>query len=133
MPSFRLAIKPHRKAAARFVDQVHRALQRAFDERPDLTQAAVAEELDVNRSVVNRQIRGHADMSLGRVGELAYIFGYDIEFKLVKPEVTPGTNFFKIDVPVKFESITKSSGSETTEIRKNRESFSEFVSLEAQL
>ena len=92
MTSFRLSVSPHRRAAARFVSKVHRRLQKAYAEAPDVTQTAIANSLGVHRSVINRQLRGHKDMSLGRVAELAWAMGYEPEFDLVKEGTVNGRN-----------------------------------------
>jgi hypothetical protein len=56
--SYQIGITPSRRAATRFVGQVIRAIQKAFADTPDVSQAEVARRLDVNRSMINRQIRG---------------------------------------------------------------------------
>src|SRR5687768_1852137 len=78
MPSFQISLSPRRRAAARFVSSVRRALQKALVEEHltrGLTQASIARELKVNRSVSNRQLRGEKDITLGRVAEIAYALG----------------------------------------------------------
>lgn len=92
MASFRIGVTPHRRAAARFVAKVRRELQKAFADRPDISQTMIADVLGVHRSVVNRQLKGTADISLGRVAEFAQILGVDPEFRLVKNEATQGVN-----------------------------------------
>ena len=91
--SFQLSVTPHRRAAARFVAEVHRKLSMALADAPDVTQTEIAGILDVHRSVVNRQLRGQADMTLSRVAEIACILGYDSEFVLSKSaQSSVGTN-----------------------------------------
>ena len=92
MTSFRLSVTPHRRAAARFIDNVHRRLLKAYADSPDVTQTAIANTLGVHRSVINRQMRGRKDMSLGRVAELAHLLGYEAEFELTKPTHPAGSN-----------------------------------------
>jgi hypothetical protein len=75
MPSFQIAIEPNRRAAARFVGQVRRSLQKAFVEeqkKRGLSQSEIARMLKVHRSVINRELKGLKDMTLGRVAELAW-------------------------------------------------------------
>lgn len=90
--SFQLSITPHRRAAARFVDAVHRKLLKAFSEAPEVSQTDIANALGVHRSVINRQMRGKKDMSLSRIAEIAYLLGYEADFNLVKPEAPQGSN-----------------------------------------
>lgn len=74
MMSYQIAIPKTRRAAARFIQQVRAQLLRAVAEA-DVSQADIARELGVNRSVVNRELRGTSDLSLGRVAEIAVILG----------------------------------------------------------
>lgn len=92
MTSFQLSVSPHRRAAARFVSKVHRRLQKAYAQSPEVTQTAIAGALGVHRSVINRQLRGRKDMTLGRVAELAWALGYEADFDLIKPTVPDGSN-----------------------------------------
>lgn len=92
MTSFRLSVSPHRRAAARFVSNVHRRLQKAYALAPEVTQTAIANALGVHRSVINRQLRGHKDMSLSRVAELAWAMGYEADFELLKADALEGSN-----------------------------------------
>lgn len=110
MPSFQLSVSPHRRAAAKFISEVHRKLQRAYAERPDVTQTAIADALGVHRSVINRQIRGHQDMTLGRVGELAWALGLEPEFVLKERENEDGANEdHSMSAMVPFQTIVSSS------------------------
>lgn len=104
--SFQIAIRPNRRAAARYVGKVRRALQKAFADNPDITRKAVADEIGVDKSVITRQLNGHADMSLGRVGEIAYALGYEADFSLKRRQVSAGDNKPLQVAPVKAKVIT---------------------------
>jgi len=93
--SFRIGVTPHRRAAARFVAKVRRQLQKALADNPEVTQSAIAELLGVHRAVVNRQFKGTADISLGRVAELAHALGYEPEFSLLGSEGGAGSNVMR--------------------------------------
>jgi transcriptional regulator with XRE-family HTH domain len=57
---------------------VRRELQKALAEEHQnrgLTQSEIARAIGVHRSVVNRELRGFKDITLGRVAELAYAMG----------------------------------------------------------
>jgi hypothetical protein len=85
MPSFQISIEPNRRAAARFVGQVRRALQKALIEekkKSGTTQADIARTLGVNRSVINKELKGFKDITLGRVAELAWALGRRPVFEL---------------------------------------------------
>jgi hypothetical protein len=95
MPSYQIAIDPHRRAAARFVGQVRRALQKAFIEeqkKRGLSQAEIARALKVHRSVINRELKGFKDITLGRVGELAWAMERQPFFSIEKSVQSVGTN-----------------------------------------
>jgi transcriptional regulator with XRE-family HTH domain len=89
MASFQISLTPAKRVAGRFAATVRRELQKALAEERKargLTQAAVAAELGVNRSVIHRQIIGHENMTIGRVGEIAGVLGREICFSLVCPQ-----------------------------------------------
>jgi hypothetical protein len=92
--SFQITISPSRKAAARFVTAVRRAIQKAYVEEQNsgLTQTAIARALGVHRSVINRELRGKKDLTLGRVAELAWAMGRVPSFCLPKTELATGSN-----------------------------------------
>src|SRR3569832_2852442 len=95
MTSFQITISPTRRAAARFIATVRRAIQQALvEEYKDrgLTQADIARVLKVHRSVINREIRGDKDLTRGRIGELAHALGRDPTFSLPKRKKRDGAN-----------------------------------------
>jgi hypothetical protein len=74
---------------------VRREIQKALAEEHaehGTTQASIASALDVNRSVIHRQIMGYENLTLGRVGEIADVLGRQITFTLVKPERAGGNH-----------------------------------------
>jgi transcriptional regulator with XRE-family HTH domain len=108
MTSFQITLTPSKRAAGRFVNSVRRGLQRIFAEeqaKRGLTQAQIAREIGVNRSVIHRELMGQKDITLGRVGELASAMGRKavIEFRemaqatgniqVVEPPLTAITEF----------------------------------------
>jgi transcriptional regulator with XRE-family HTH domain len=89
MPSFQITLTPSRRTAARFVTSVRRAIQKALAEerkKSGLTQSQIARAIGVHRSVINREINGYKDLTLGRVAELAWALGRKPFFAL--PEAT---------------------------------------------
>jgi hypothetical protein len=95
MPSFQITLTPNRRAASRFVGQVRRALQKAYVEeqkKNGLSQSDIARALKVHRSVINRELRGLKDMTLGRVGELSWAMGRSPIFSIDESVQTQGTN-----------------------------------------
>lgn len=95
MPSFQISITPKRRAAGRFVEGVRRALNKALAEEHaanGLSQAELARRVGVNRSVVNRQLKGHENLTLSSVGELAWAMGRTICLTLEKPAPAQGNH-----------------------------------------
>lgn len=94
MTSFQIAISPSRRAAGRFISQVRRSLQRALvqGEADGLNQTRVAEAIGVHRSVISRELNGRQDITLGRVAELAWAMGCEIDFELIRFEQPGGAN-----------------------------------------
>lgn len=97
MSSFQTAVTPSRRAGNRFISAVRRALQKALAEeaaKRGLTQAEVARKLGVNRSVVNRELRGVENLTLRSVAELAFGMGRRAELVLTEPAVRVGQNSY---------------------------------------
>ncbi|WP_393958862.1 helix-turn-helix domain-containing protein [Methylorubrum sp. POS3] len=92
--SFRITLSPSKRAAGRFIESVRRSLQKALSEegaKRGLTQADIARTIGVDRSVIHRELRGHKDITLGRVAELAAAMGRKPQLSL--PELaTPNGN-----------------------------------------
>jgi plasmid maintenance system antidote protein VapI len=96
--SFQITISSNRRAAARFVTAVRRAIQKAYAEEQKasgLTQTAIARALGVHRSVINRELRGRKDMTIGRIAELAWAMGRVPSFAMPKQ-----TNHVQSNLPV---------------------------------
>ena len=93
--SYRISLTPSRRAAGRFIAKVRRALVTALAEEAaerGLTQADLARELGIDRSVINRQLRGRADISVGRIAELANAMGRVATIDIVKPDAAETSN-----------------------------------------
>jgi hypothetical protein len=111
MVSFQISLTPAKRAAGRFAATVRREIQKALAEEHKargVTQAAIAAELGVNRSVIHRQIVGHENMTIGRVGEIAGVLGREICFSLVCPQCR-GNNAVLLPTPAgESQSATQS-------------------------
>ena len=106
--SYELKINAKDRAAAQFIGAVRKALLRAaFSEKQKsgVTQQSIAKKLEVNRSVINRMLRGESNLTLRSVGELAWALGLEPEFMLEKagsskvPNTAGGHNYSKAFVP----------------------------------
>jgi plasmid maintenance system antidote protein VapI len=95
MPSFQISITPSRRAAARFVTGVRRKILKALEEensKRGLKQTDLARAIGVHRSVINRELRGKKDITLGRSAELAWAMGRTPSFELPETAVQSGSN-----------------------------------------
>ena len=111
MPSFQISITPSRRAAGRFIGAVRRTIQRALveeQEKSGLTQSEIARLIGVHRSVINRELNGRKDITLGRVAELAWAMGRRPELKFVEPHLIVGANYHDT-LPVSSSSNSTSS------------------------
>jgi len=95
MPSFQIALSSSKRASGRFILAVRRSLQRALIEenkKRGITQSDIARELGVHRSVINRELRGEKDLTLGRLAELAHVLGRKPSFSLLEKVRKEGCN-----------------------------------------
>jgi plasmid maintenance system antidote protein VapI len=95
MPSFQISITPSRRVAARFVTGVRRKILGALEQENSqrgLKQTDIARAIGVHRSVINRELRGKKDLTLGRVAELAWAMGRTPSFELPETVVQSGSN-----------------------------------------
>jgi len=76
------------------VTAVRRAIQKAYveEQKAGLTQTAIARALGVHRSVINRELRGRKDMTIGRVAELAWAMGRVPSFTMPKKTAVLNSN-----------------------------------------
>lgn len=95
MPSLQITISPDKRAAARFIGSVRRAIQKAYIEeqrKNGLSQSDIARALKVHRSVINRELKGFKDMTLGRVAQFAWVMGRKPSFNLDEQIAAIGQN-----------------------------------------
>lgn len=95
MPSYQISLSPNRRAGARFVGRTLHMLQKAYaDEKisSGVKQTDIARNLGVHRSIVNRELRGHRDISIFRIGEYAWALGYNIHIEFLKYSKSADSN-----------------------------------------
>jgi len=126
--SFQITISPSRKAAARFVTTVRRAIQKAYveEQKSGLTQTAIARALGVHRSVINRELRGKKDLTLGRVAELSWAMGRVPTFAMSKIVSTLGSNLAATSGPLRGQQQGNAPSATTLSANNN----SALVALE---
>lgn len=90
--SYELKISPKDRAASRLVHSIHKQLVLAALET-GTGQQEIAEKLGVNRSVVNRLLRGTANLTIRTLGEVAWALGLEVVVTLRRrriSEANPG-------------------------------------------
>ena len=132
--SFQIAIAPNRRAATRFIGKVRRGLRRALADKPEISRSQVAESIGVHRSVITKQLNGHADMSLGRVAEIAWAMGLKPSLTFNPIELADGSNL-KVTSPPAYETkfrTSKSSANDVVVVRGNKTATKERVLIEVE-
>jgi hypothetical protein len=76
-----------------------RALEEEEHKR-GLKQTDIARAIGVHRSVINRELRGMKDLTLGRVAELAWALGRTPTFELPETATRHGSNLLPASNPV---------------------------------
>lgn len=103
MTSFRISVTPSRRAAGRFINRARRVIQKTFAEEnkiSGLTQSKIARAIGVHRSVINREMRGQKDITLGRIAELAWAMGREPVIEFQVKSARKGQNFFQHSNPM---------------------------------
>ena len=97
--SFELKISARDRMAGRFIGAVRKALLVAAleeKERSGVTQQSIAAKLGINRSVINRLLRGEANLTLRSVAELAWALGRVPRFDLPEQINADGSNYLPL-------------------------------------
>ncbi|WP_370285798.1 helix-turn-helix domain-containing protein [Pseudooceanicola nanhaiensis] len=77
-----MMIDPKSRKSARFISGLQRKIQKALSESGK-TQQEIANILDIDRSVVNRRLKGGANLTARSIAELAFALDKDIEIEFV--------------------------------------------------
>jgi transcriptional regulator with XRE-family HTH domain len=97
--SFQISLSPTKRAAGRFIESARRAILKALAEESrdrGLSQSDIARDIGIHRSVVNRELRGYKDMTLGRVAELATAMGREAVLELRKLDAPWPMNYNEV-------------------------------------
>ncbi len=89
--SYQLKIDPKSRKAAKFISQLQKKLQAELV-ASGMTQQEVAEVLGVDRSVVNRRLKGSANLTARSIAEFAYAFDKEIDLEFVEKDRREKTN-----------------------------------------
>ena len=93
--SYQLRIDKRSLKVAKFISRIQSAIQASLGES-GMTQQEVAEKLGVDRSVVNRRLKGKANLTARSIADFAYVLDKDIDFKLVNPRRPENSNIVVI-------------------------------------
>lgn len=121
--SFQIAIDPNRRAATRFIGKVRRRLGELLADNNHITRSQIADAIGVNRSVITRQLNGKADISVGRIAELAWAVGYRPVINFEKIGGAEGANV-RVDVAPAYRNVdvksSTTSGNEVAIVMDNK-------------
>ena len=117
--SFKLNISDKDRTVGRFISKVKKQLfLAALAEKKEsgVSQQSIADKLGVNRSVINRLLRGSGNLTLRSVAEIAWALEWEIVFELRKRPmfVSNAATADRMDmsraesVPIRFGSPPKS-------------------------
>jgi transcriptional regulator with XRE-family HTH domain len=105
--SFHFDIGSRARHAGRFIGRVRGELLKALSQRKSeghLPQQALAEKLGIERSAINRQLSGEANLTLRSLADLAWAMDMEISFALTAPPANAGQNH-----PAQHHPITTST------------------------
>jgi transcriptional regulator with XRE-family HTH domain len=120
MSSLVFDIGERRRAASRFMGRVQREVQRAVAAEKKgrkLTQQQIADMLETSKSVINREILG-GNLTLRRLGELAWALGYEIVFEFRKRPVAVGQNQHNVAALPPKPATAETEGTGKLELRR---------------
>jgi transcriptional regulator with XRE-family HTH domain len=92
---FHFDIGERARYAGRFIGRVRGELLRALNARRSeigFSQQGLAQKLEAERSLINRQLSGEANLSLRSLADLAWAMDMEISFELKKPHPKAGQN-----------------------------------------
>ena len=95
MTYFHFDVGERARHAGRFIGRVRGELLRALTERKSeigFSQQGLAQKLEAERALINRQLSGEASLSLRSLADIAWAMDMEISFELKKPHPKAGQN-----------------------------------------
>jgi hypothetical protein len=92
---FHFDIGERARHAGRFIGRVRGELLRALSERKSeigFSQQGLAQKLDTERALINRQLSGETSLTLRSLADLAWAMDMEIFFELKRPIAEAGQN-----------------------------------------
>lgn len=115
--SYQLKINKRSLKAARFISRLQSVIQRSFVES-GLTQQEVAERLGVDRSVINRRLKGKANLTARSIADFAFVLDKDIVFDLVDTDQKTSFNWTRSEADgnsfIKRQKLTSKANASVT-------------------
>ncbi len=113
MTSFHFDIGGRARHAGRFIGRVRSELLRALAEKKAeaafsqqaYPQQALAEKLGLERSLINQQFAGEANLSLRSLADLAWAMDMEISFELKTPTAKAGQNQLTHNPPMTTSTV----------------------------
>ena len=106
--SFKLKLDPRSRASGRLIGHVTRLIREAFEDgarRRGLSQAKLAKLLEIDRSIVHRQLKVGGNLTLRSLSDYALALNRKVEIRLEATPERPGAN----DRPVASPVVTTSN------------------------
>jgi transcriptional regulator with XRE-family HTH domain len=131
--SYRLKIDRRSLKAARFISKLQDEIQRALIES-GMTQQEVAERLGVDRSVINRRLKGKANLTARSISDFAYALDQDVKMEFKRASHSGRVNYAIVTSSSDKNSLTEKPDSVLTlpPTRSGRDKiFGKFERLEA--
>jgi transcriptional regulator with XRE-family HTH domain len=113
MNSFVFDIGERSRRVSRVLGKLRSDLQEAFvyeKKVRKITQQKIAENLNVNRSVVNRQLIGKENLTVKSAVELAWAMGWEAKIEIFKPDNLAISNEITVQPIVNAGSIPMTIG-----------------------
>jgi len=117
--SFQINLKPQRRAATDFIGVLRRKLKTAIaetqaeaQEAESFNQSGIANRLGIHRSVISRELNGSSDITAGRIAEIAWAIGRNVEIDFPKRKDTTGANFHSEPFKTTTETYSFPAGNE---------------------
>jgi len=113
MNSFVFDIGDRSRRVSRVLGKLRSDLQTAFvteKKTRKITQQEIAKSLNVNRSVVNRQLIGKENLTVKSAVELAWAMGWETKIEVYKPDNSISSNEVTAERIVHAESLPAANG-----------------------
>lgn len=87
-----MRLDPKSRQSAKFISGLQKKIQKALLDSGK-SQQEIASILGVDRSVVNRRLKGSANLTARSIAEFAYAFDKDVEIEFVEKDAAALTNW----------------------------------------